>query len=300
MLLLDAVYFSHRENHSTLQLLANLFHELDHGAIFWLLLSGGHCPQLVDDMNAPAALWYITSAARTSRSGGSGFFQTQNSFQLWTASMIRLALQSSLTRCRTSFGFLHHRRRSIPSGNRSRWRGGGTRGGGGPPVGLYEFASKPTWPAYSNILLGGPTGEGPHPLVDQRWSSPLARRAAFGLKPLDRDVSARHLASGSCCVLPVTLPGLSLIECLTGDIQGREGWLDGAWLESSVPEQSGGGEESGVSGILEENNLPSDSPPNTPLPEPLDSRRWPGGGAPLARRSDGPGVHRPVKTTCPR
>ncbi|KAG0730006.1 hypothetical protein GWK47_029186 [Chionoecetes opilio] len=56
MLLLDAVYFSHRENHSTLQLLANLFHELDHGAIFWVLLSGGHCPQLVDDMNAPAAL----------------------------------------------------------------------------------------------------------------------------------------------------------------------------------------------------------------------------------------------------
>ncbi|KAG0720811.1 hypothetical protein GWK47_047688 [Chionoecetes opilio] len=37
-------------------LLANLFHELDHGAIFWLLLSGGHCLQLVDDMNAPAAL----------------------------------------------------------------------------------------------------------------------------------------------------------------------------------------------------------------------------------------------------
>ncbi|KAG0725688.1 hypothetical protein GWK47_038117 [Chionoecetes opilio] len=58
-----------RENHSTLTRLANLCHELDHGAIFWLLLSGGHCPQLVDDMNfgsrSPYA--YITSAAQDVR-----------------------------------------------------------------------------------------------------------------------------------------------------------------------------------------------------------------------------------------
>ncbi|KAG0723029.1 hypothetical protein GWK47_043403 [Chionoecetes opilio] len=52
----------------------------DHGAIFWLLLSGGHCRTLVDDRMLQQPLWYITSAARTSGSGGKLDFPLRNSF----------------------------------------------------------------------------------------------------------------------------------------------------------------------------------------------------------------------------
>ncbi|KAG0724035.1 hypothetical protein GWK47_005300 [Chionoecetes opilio] len=126
MLLLDAVYFSHRENHSTLQLLDNLFHELDHGAIFWLLLSGGHCPQLVDDMNAPAALMVHHVGTQDVEVG------RKLDFPLRTRSIVDRLNDSIGTpgrahRCRTSFGLSPSPQKKHSFGNRSAGAAGDSR-----------------------------------------------------------------------------------------------------------------------------------------------------------------------------
>ncbi|KAG0718751.1 hypothetical protein GWK47_051857 [Chionoecetes opilio] len=129
MLLLDVSISPPRGEPSTLQLLANLSTNSITERFFWLFLSGGHCPQLVDDMNAPAALMVHHVGSQDVEVG------RKLDFPLRIRSIVdrlndSMALQGVLTRCRTSFWVVSiTAEEAFLPGNRTLARGG-TRGGG--------------------------------------------------------------------------------------------------------------------------------------------------------------------------
>ncbi|KAG0719505.1 E3 ubiquitin-protein ligase RNF8 [Chionoecetes opilio] len=155
MLLLDAVYFSHRRTTPLSSFSLTSSTNSITGAIFWLLLSGGHCPQLVDDMNAPAALMVHHVGSQDVEVG------RKLDFPLRIRSIVDRLNDSIGTpgrahRCRTSFGLS-----PSPQKKHSFWGiGAGAAGDSrrrGPPVGLYEFAFRsPLGQHTPNILLGRP------------------------------------------------------------------------------------------------------------------------------------------------